>query len=465
MGNRRLIIAAIMLGVCVMAFGLSYMLLQDTKMATMGYVGVLGLTIFFVEPFIGLVNYLIFLYARPHEYIAGMVGTPVMLMIAAATAGLMIVHMLVSKRHRYFAKAPQNYFVIWFLAAITASHLSYLFLEGAIAATTDFITIVIMYFLIANLVVSENKLRVTFYLLVVLTVTIAVSGIVQFYTGFGLGGAEAYKDRIQGIGIFSDPNDLALALVIVLPFLFFKLTEDKGTVYGKAFNLICLVVLIYALILTQSRGGLLALGVLAMLLFSRRVGPVLGYSLGGLGMASLFLASSRMSTISTEEGSAYGRIQAWGIGMDLFESSPLFGVGAGNFTEYHFRTAHNSFVLCAAELGVFGLFPWLMMVYLVIRNMSFVSNHAGEARMTDTVLYADSLRYGMIAFVAAAFWLSRTYSELFFILVALSTALTHMYVKSSGARYKLIERRDFIWGLGLVVATWVVVKVFLFFAW
>ena len=29
------------------------------------------------------------------------------------------------------------------------------------------------------------------------------------------------------------------------------------------------------------------------------------------------------------------------------EQRPLFGVGFGNFTEYHFRTAHNSFVLWA----------------------------------------------------------------------------------------------------------------------
>ena len=102
--------------------------------------------------------------------------------------------------------------MLWFLLAIILSQLITLFLPALIEETMDFVTIVLMFFLIANLVSSERKLEITYYILVLLTVTLAVSGIVQSFTGVGLGGQEMYKgSRIRGIGIFSDPNDLALA--------------------------------------------------------------------------------------------------------------------------------------------------------------------------------------------------------------------------------------------------------------
>jgi len=465
MNNRKIITAVILLGVSILAFAMSYLLLQDTRIATAGYVGLLGLTIVFVEPFIGLINYLLFLYVRPHEYVPAMMGYPVMLAIAAATAGLTILHMLASVKHRYFARAPQNFLVIWFLISIAMSHISWLYIEGAVASTTDFATIVLMYFLIANLVTSEGKLNFIFHFLILLTLVLATSGIVQYYTGTGLGGQESYKGRIQGIGIFSDPNDLALALVIVLPFLFFKLIANEGNLFQKLYILAALTVLVFALFLTESRGGLLAFGLLSILLFARRFGWGAGIMIGSMIFLAMFAFSSRMSTISTDEGSTAGRIEAWAVGLDLFEYRPLFGMGAGNFTEYHFRTAHNSFVLCMSELGLFGLMPWIMILYVSIRNMGFISRFAHESSIPNLGLYADSLRYAMIAFVAASFFLSRTYSELLFILAALCTVVTHMFRTTSDERYKLFERRDFVHSFLIVIGGWAFIKGFLYWAW
>ena len=36
----------------------------------------------------------------------------------------------------------------------------------------------------------------------------------------------------------------------------------------------------------------------------------------------------------------------------MLKSHPLFGVGFGNFADYSDHTAHNSIVVCAAELGL-----------------------------------------------------------------------------------------------------------------
>jgi O-antigen ligase len=321
-----------------------------------------------------------------------------------------------------------------------------------------------MYLLIANLVNTRRRLGIVINLIVILIIVLALQGIVQYFTGTGFGGQETYEGRIQAIGIFSDPNDLGLALVMVLPFVFLKLL-DRSKPWEKLLALLAIGVLTWALYLTQSRGGLMAFGALMMILFSRRMGKVLGYGIGGLAMVALFVLGPRMSTISTEEASAYGRIQAWGLGVDLFEAYPLFGVGYGNFTEYHFRTAHNSFVLCMAELGMFGFLAWTMLIYLSIKNMMSLAHHYTQTGQRQMALYADTVRYGLVAYCLGAYWLSRTYSELLFIMVGLCAAMTHIFVSASKDKYVLIERKDFLYGFLLAVGAWLFTKAFLYMAW
>jgi putative inorganic carbon (HCO3(-)) transporter len=335
---------------------------------------------------------------------------------------------------------------------------------SVIESIIDFLPIVMMYLIIANVVVTKRELSFVLNMLVVLTLVLAAQGIVQFYTGTGIGGQEAYKGRIQGVGIFSDPNDLGLALVMILPYVFLTFFESRKP-WQKGIAFLAMAVLTYALYLTQSRGGLMSFGALLMLLFARRMGKVIGYGVGAVAMLALFVLGPRMSSISTEEASAYGRIEAWGTGIDLFETYPLFGVGFGNFTEYHFRTAHNSFVLCATELGMFGLYAWCLLIYLSIKNTGFIAKELrarGDAALASRV---DTIRLSLIAYCLGAYWLSRTYSELLFIMVGLTTAATQMFTRSSAEKYALIEKKDMLYAFLCAVAGWAFTKAFLFLAW
>jgi O-antigen ligase len=464
MAERRLIVAGTFVVTCLFAFAVTYLMLKSVALATMAGVGFTGLIILFVEPFVGLINYLLFLYIRPQDYLPGLVGKPIILAIGVATLGLMIVHMAVQKRQVRLAHAPQNFLMLWMFAAILMSQVATLWIPGLIEAGTEFLSTLVMYLLIANLVNTRRRLGIVINLIVILTIVLALQGIVQYFTGTGFGGQETYEGRIQAIGIFSDPNDLGLALVMVLPFVFLKLL-DRSKPWEKLLALLAIGVLTWALYLTQSRGGLMAFGALMMILFSRRMGKVLGYGIGGLAMVALFVLGPRMSTISTEEASAYGRIQAWGLGVDLFEAYPLFGVGYGNFTEYHFRTAHNSFVLCMADLGMFGFLAWTMLIYLSIKNMMSLAHHYSQTGKRQMALYADTVRYGLVAYCLGAYWLSRTYSELLFIMVGLCAAMTHIFVSASKDKYVLIERKDFLYGFHLAVGAWLFTKAFLYMAW
>jgi O-Antigen ligase len=462
--NRRVAIALTLTATCLLAFALTFLLLKSVALASAACAGLVGITVIFVQPFVGLVNYLLFLYLRPQDYVPGLVGAPIMLAIGGATVALFVLHMAVQKRQIRVAHAPQNWLMLWLYGAIVVSVLVRMVPADVIDAVTEFGTIMIMYFLISNLVDTPRRFGFIIKLLFGLTLALGIQGVVQYFTGTGLGGQETYEGRIQAVGIFSDPNDLGLALVMVMPYAFLKLFE-RTPLWERALTLATLALLSYALFLTQSRGGLMAFGALLMILLSRRMGKVLGYGLGGVGMLAIFVLGPRMSSISTGEASAYGRIQAWGIGIDLFESYPLFGVGYRNFTEYHFRTAHNSFVLCAAELGAFGLYAWVMIIYLSIKNCGFIANELRVRGQRRFAVYVETIRFSLIAYCLGAYWLSRTYNEMLFIMVGLSTAATQLFVKASAEKYSLIEKKDFLYGFLCMIGAWLATKLFLYAAW
>ena len=88
------------------------------------------------------------------------------------------------------------------------------------------------------------------------------------------------------------------------------------------------------------------------------------------------------------------------------------------FTDQHHLTAHNSFVLAAAELGLVGLFFWVGLFYTSFKGLSSVQKHC--PRLAG---YAYGLQAAHVGFAATAFFLSRTYMELPYLLCALSAAL------------------------------------------
>jgi len=463
--NRRLTLALVLVGVCVLAFAFAMLTLRSTTMAAAGTVGIVGIILLFVEPFIGLVNYLILLFIRPQDFVPGLVGKPIMLLLGMGTAVIVILHKAVVKRHLTIAKAPHNVFILWFYAAIVVSKLATLNLGGAVSATMDWVSVLVMYLLITNLVTSQARFRFVFKLVCLLTLALAVQGIVQSITGFGLGGKESYKGRVQAIGIFSDPNDLALLINCMFPLTLLTMLESARP-SARLIALIFNAVFLYVVILTQSRGGLLSFGVLMIILFARKYGRIVGIAGGGFIMLALVALGPRMSSISTNEDSAYGRVEAWALGLDLFQMRPLFGVGYDNFLEYHFRTAHNSFVLCATELGMFGLVPWVMMIYLTIRHSRFIATALRAEGDRRGALYAEALEYAMITFTLGAYFLSRTYHELLFILIAMSAAQTHMFVAARpNDRFQLVSKRDFVNVILCIAGLWALTKLFLFSAW
>jgi O-antigen ligase len=182
----------------------------------------------------------------------------------------------------------------------------------------------------------------------------------------GLFGTYSVEDRVRYRGDLNDPNELALTisaggLALLIAFALrqraspLKLASIGG------------VVLIGATVYyTQSRGGLVA----AMLVPAVYLVWRYGFKIVAAAIpvaAVVMLVGGRSGDAA--ELSTEMRYEAWASGLDMWHHHPLFGVGARMFSEHHYLTAHNSYVLSLAELGFVGLVLFVAIMYLCMKTL------------------------------------------------------------------------------------------------
>jgi O-antigen ligase len=243
--------------------------------------------------------------------------------------------------------------------------------------------------------------------------------------------------RILATGIFSDPNDLAATICAGLALTFSRLTTSAST---KRFLYSAMAALmLYAIWLTNSRSGLLALGAVALgfLWQLYRTKPRVAIALAVLMLvAFLAVGHGRMTNYDTSDQSANQRFWYWSNGVQLLMASPFFGCGYGQFINMNGgMVAHNSFVQCFAELGYVGYFFWLGLFYYAFKKPA--SEPAAAPGIVSPPLpnslprdhYAVCL--GLAAYLVASYWLTHTYNPVLLLLAGL--AVCGRTVSDSGA--------------------------------
>ncbi len=242
----------------------------------------------------------------------------------------------------------------------------------------------------------------------------------------GLMGTASVSGRIRFRGNLEDPNELALTVAIGLPFAIAFFQRKKSIV---RFLLLAasLVLVISCIFFSQSRGGQLVLLVVLGTYFMRRFGWKVGLVAGGLAAVPLLVLASMGGRSSSEaEGSSLERIECLQIGLDLVRHSPLIGVGKGQFGEYHFLTAHNSYVLAAAETGLLGFAVWSAVLYLAVK-IPFSALRALEGvegpEAAEARIWATAMLSSMAGAVVGCFFLSFSFHAILWIYIGLSGAL------------------------------------------
>jgi len=179
---------------------------------------------------------------------------------------------------------------------------------------------------------------------------------------------------LRGLGEINDPNDFGQLLVCVIP-LVFIFWKPKRVPWNFMCVILPVCLLLYGTYLTHSRGALLALVAIAVVASRRRIGtfPALIIA-AGIFASALALHFTGGRDISAGAGS--DRTALWSSGLQLLKTHPFFGVGLGAMPEYtdSHLTAHNSVMVCAAELGLVGLYFWSLFLFPTLRDLLVVAS-------------------------------------------------------------------------------------------
>lgn len=327
---------------------------------------------------------------------------------------------------------------------------------GAGEALTDFMPSVLLFLTTVMLVTSMSRLKATCGLIVLCMLVLSVAGIAAYHYGFMVeslvireGSITEVRDylsvvqgttvpaddasgaslwRVRSWGFMSDPNDLAQAIVMALTMLFGAMA-DRRAVRNLLRIWLPAAILMYALWLTRSRGGMLAFGVILAYTMLQRTGPVrAGIAVAVFAMAAIATGATGGRGYSASEASAGGRIDAWSEGLTMLGNHPVFGVGYGNFNDHHAYTAHNSFVLAFAELGMVGYLFWMALLVLAFRELA--SARRISASDSEEGRWARVLQLSLIAFLMCALFLSRSFVPTLYLLLGLCYACWHCAVKA-----------------------------------
>ncbi len=194
--------------------------------------------------------------------------------------------------------------------------------------------------------------------------------------------------RIRGQNFLNDPNDFGQFLICLIPLQFF-FWRDRKLVRNVFFVLLPVCLLLYGAFLTHSRGFLIALAAVLLVAMRKKLGLPLSVALSVL----LFAGAMRMNFTGGREVSADAgadRIDLWSGGLQALKSHPLFGVGFQRLPDYQGLTAHNSVVVCAAEVGIVGLFFWCCFLLPSVRDVLVTANVRGGTLSRLDISHEDT---------------------------------------------------------------------------
>lgn len=239
-------------------------------------------------------------------------------------------------------------------------------------------------------------------------------------------------------GVVGDPNYYAMMAVTVLPFalnLFPLATRAE-----KLFLAVTVASLLFSIMLSGSRGGLIGLGI--CLLFAlkhaeRKLAIIAVLLFSGLLVAVLpdspvqrFLHPGYDAIVSSQR-----RALALDAGFSMIRDHPLIGVGAGRFKSDSTiytpdlaggNIAHNTYINVAAELGVPMCLVFMSILGLAWNRARKLARHCAAHGYVLETKIAQSIATAIVVFASTAVFLTADTIKHIWIVIFFGAALSRL---------------------------------------
>ena len=303
--------------------------------------------------------------------------------------------------------------------------------QSAVASNLlEFAKVCAVVLVAVNVVTTRTRLRL---FLIVLLGCFALYPVRGALISFFVYGGGMLPGRASWNYIYSNPNDLAAFCLLQFSLAagVFVSEQQRWARLAAGIGMIILPVLI---VLTGSRGGFIALVVLAIVAFRKQIAKFKWLIAIGVVAALAYVVVpdvvwNRLGTIreadqintasqKDAESSTAQRVEIWKVASTIAIEHPLTGVGLGAYPDAHFeyaqrpqfdpiafghRDAHSTYLRLAAELGFVGLILFLGLVGSTIADAERTRRAAirTHPRLAAQLFYMEA---GLFAYLVAGIW-------------------------------------------------------------
>ncbi|WP_082532570.1 putative O-glycosylation ligase, exosortase A system-associated [Pelomonas sp. Root1237] len=319
----------------------------------------------FRRPWIGILGWTWLSIMNPHQLSWALKTMP----FAAAIGGATLIGLFITKDRRDYSLNRENVtlmvFMLWMCITLPFS----MIFDQSFELWSRVMKIDLMILVTMVLLHSKRHMMLLTWVLVASIGFFGVKG-----GAFTVLTGGSYKVWGPENTYIEGNNEIALAIVIVIPLMRFLQMQMKAK-WAKTTMTICMVLMAMAALGSHSRGALLAIAAMALVLWWRGKNKMVGavtMVVVAVALLSLMPAEwwERMNTIKTyqQDESAMGRINAWGMAWNLAKSN-FFGGGFMIWTGVIFavygpdpndvHAAHSIYFMVLGEQGFVGLFIFL----------------------------------------------------------------------------------------------------------
>ena len=367
--------------------------------------------------------------ARPGDYVPLLGYIPL-----AKITGILAIWGLftsVGRTKRTLKDIPQEGRLLFYMVCLFffGGFLSPVWKGGAVSKSIEFSKIIVAWSLIFLLVTTFDRLRRIIWIQAV-SVVIACSAAI----------AKGHNvERLNGVlgGIYSNPNDLAFAVVLALPFALLFMVISKNVIV-KVLWLGGMLIMLFTIFLTASRAGFIDLvisGSVTLYFFAIKgkrptllVGTLFtAVLIAGTVGGKLYDRFEALQGGSTTEQNAYGsfqdRVYLMERAVDAIEHYPIFGIGARNFPTYSgiWRDVHMTYLQAAAEGGIPVLTIYLLFFWRGFKNLKILRQR--KDLDTNTMLFVWALTSSLVGFIVGALFAPETFQYFPYFAVGFTAAL------------------------------------------
>ena len=386
----------------------------------------------------GLFMFTLMVYYRPYEWIPGFEGfTSAAFIFALATLLIYLPTQLSTEGSISIMTTEVKcllFLVLWGIMTMPIAKDPSL--SWKIFSET-YSKIVVIFIVMVNTIRTKERLKAMMWLSIGIGVILSYQAI-EFYRE-GKFNVEGYRVNVDFGGMFGNPNDMALHLVMFTPLAFILGIASKNYI-SKVVYFIFTALMIGANMVTQSRGGFLGLvavgGFLIWKLSKKNRLQVIAISIvlciGGIAVAPGDYGKRIISIFDTSQdvsGSHNQRQQLLERSIIVTLRNPL-GIGLGNFPIVGINSlqSHNAFTQISSELGWICLFVYLAFMISPFRKLAAMERQMYARSDTSWIYYLSiGLQSCIVGYMVSSFFVSVAYQWFIYYPIAYAVCLRRIY--------------------------------------